>query len=39
MVFGEVTPETLTKSRYGSGMMVSMRRGTGRYSLPPAANG
>lgn len=29
MVFGEVTPETLAKSRYGSGMIVSMRRGRG----------
>jgi hypothetical protein len=29
LVFGEVTPETLAKSRYGSGMIVSMRRGQG----------
>jgi hypothetical protein len=29
MVFGEVTPETLAKSKYGAGMIVSMRRGRG----------
>ena len=29
LVFGEVTPDTLAKSRYGSGMMVCMQRGRG----------
>lgn len=29
MIHGEVTEETLRRSRYGAGMMVAMRRGKG----------